>query len=59
MKKQTANVYPTRTIRLKDKPITSVLVYLFDENFIEFNHLMRTGNRKFSGTVTLQKKTTK
>ena len=47
----------TRMVRLKDKPITSVLVYLFDENFIEFNHLVRVGDRKFCGTVCLQKKT--
>jgi len=48
----------TKTVRLTDKKLTDILPYLFDVNFIGTGPWIRTGDRKFSVLIYLQKKTT-
>lgn len=48
----------TKTIRLANKPLTEFLVHICSKDFIE-GRILRVGERKFSGTLCLQKKSSK
>ena len=45
-----------RTVRLTDKPLSSILIYICDESFVE-GRITRVADKKFSGLMYLQRKT--
>ena len=47
---------PTRTLNLVDKPLRDVLFQMCDDRFIS-GTITRTGDRRFTARITLQKKT--
>ena len=56
-KKTDRAVWGTKVVKMLDRPMTDILPYYFDESFVDAGPLTRTGHRKFSQIIRLQKKT--
>ena len=57
VKKKTKKIkLPTKTVRLWDRPVIEVLELIFSDDLVELQHLIPTGDRRFSAFFVMMKK---